>query len=259
MQVLLLRAIETGEYNSLGASKSKELRARIIAATDANLEQLIREKQFRAPLLHRLSACEVHLPPLREHREDIARLLLHFLRIECCEQGCPFPLDREGAETAPWLPLRLLVKLASYDWPGNVRQLRNAVRQLVLASGNQPSLGLPNQLAKQLAAAQDSVARLPLPQAGRRKPADISETELLAALTANRWDLKATAVALGIARPSLYMLLERSPQLRTTRTLSASELEQSYRECSGDLDVMAARLRISRSALRRRLREAGIV
>jgi two-component system, NtrC family, nitrogen regulation response regulator GlnG len=261
VQVLLLRAIEAGEFQTLGSNGPQALRARIVAATDANLEQLIQEKAFRAPLLHRLSACELHLPPLRARREDLISLVLHFLRLECQEQGSPFLLERSDgqndAEAPSWLSLRLLVKLAAYDWPGNVRQLRNAVRQMVLSSKGLPSLELPAQLAEQMVVAAPPVMP-PAIAAARRKPADIAEAELLEALEQNRWDLKSTAEALGIARPSLYNLLERSPHIRTGRALSPEEIQQSYRECSGDLDAMAGSLRISRSALRRRLRELGL-
>ena len=79
--------------------------------------------------------------------------------------------------------------------------------------------------------------------------------ELLEALEQNRWDLKATAQVLAISRPSLYMLLERFPQLRAMRNLTAEQLAQCYRDCGGNLDAMATLLHISQGALRRRLRE----
>lgn len=267
IQVLLMRAIEVGEFQPLGASAPQPLRARIIAATDADLEQLIRERAFRAPLLHRLAAYELRLPSLRARREDIVRLLLHFLRAEFSAQGLPFPLaesrcahDRsdEQSEQPPFLPLRLLVTLSAYDWPGNVRQLRNVVRQIVSASHGQPALQLPAQLAEQLGAAPSGVPAAAPTAARRRRPADIIEEELLATLEANRWDLKATATALGIARPSLYMLLDRSPHIRAARVLPPDELQRAHAECGGDLDAMASRLCTSTSALRRRLRELGL-
>lgn len=89
----------------------------------------------------------------------------------------------------------------------------------------------------------------------RRKPTEITEDELLGALESNRWDLKAAAETLAIARPSLYMLLDRFPQLRQLRQLTAEQLTRCYRDCGGDLDAMVELLHISHSALRRRLRE----
>jgi DNA-binding NtrC family response regulator len=261
VQVMLLRAIETGEFRSLGGGAPQKLHARIIAATDADLDALIRDKAFRAPLLHRLSACEIRLPPLRKRREDIGQLVLHFLRLECTEQGQPFLLDRPDVETAPWLPLLLLARLCSYDWPGNVRQLRNVIRQMVLASAQAVSLQLPRALADDLFAAAETnrgsspTSPLALAAPPRRRPAEIKEAELLDALERNRWDLKAAAETLAIARPSLYMLLERFPQLRGSSSLTVEELRECYRNCAGDLDAMTKVLHISHSALRRRLHE----
>lgn len=148
--------------------------------------------------------------------------------------------------------------MAAYDWPGNVRELRNIVRQMMLFGEDQLSLALPPGFAEETAPTHPShsapVAARDAP-AQRRRPADISEEELLSALEQNRWDLKATAAALGIARPSLYMLLDRAPHIRTVRNLTQEDIVHSHRECGGDLDEMAARLRVSRSALRRRIRE----
>lgn len=258
VQVLLLRAIEEGEFHALGSSESQPLRARIVAATDANLEQLIREKAFRAPLLHRLSACELHLPPLRMRREDIVSLVVHFLRLECAEQHCPCLLDSNDADAPPWLSMRLLIKLVTYDWPGNVRQLRNIVRQMVLSSKGRASLELPAQVKEQMATLPTSALPASISTLTRRKPSTVSEAELLAALEENRWALKATAESLGLARPSLYTLLDRLPHIRTARAVSIEEIQQSHRECGGDIEAMAERLRISRTALRRRLRELGL-
>lgn len=259
VQALLLRVIETGEIRPLGAGAPRQLQARIITATDADLEAMISERAFRLPLLHRLATCELRLPSLRQRREDIGPLVLHFLRLECAAQRRPFLLDGPGVETAPWLPLRVLCRLAAYDWPGNVRELRNIVRQMLLLGEDRLSLALPPGFADAAAAPMSSSPAPPAAArtapAPRRRPADISEEELLNALEQNRWDLKATAAALDIARPSLYMLLDKAPHIRTVRNLTAEELARSHRECGGDLDAMAARLQVSRGALRRRIRE----
>lgn len=254
VQVLLLRAIETGEVRALGAGAAQTINVRLISATDADLEARIGERAFRAPLLHRLATCEIHLPPLRQRREDLGPLVLHFLRSECAAQGRPYLLDRPDVETAPWLPLPLMVQLAAHDYPGNVRQLRNLVRQMVLASDEQLSLALP-------AVALERVAAPPLPPSPAppvepwRKPTSVSEEELLEALAQSRWDLKATAARLGVARPSLYTLLARSPHIRTARDLTREEIARSQTECGGDLESMAQQLRVSGPALVRRLRE----
>ena len=88
-----------------------------------------------------------------------------------------------------------------------------------------------------------------------RRPSEVSEDELLASLRDNRWDLKATALALGISRTSLYALVDESPRIRKASDLSAAEIERSFHENGGDLDAMVERLEVSKKALGRRLRE----
>ena len=83
----------------------------------------------------------------------------------------------------------------------------------------------------------------------------MSEDEILAALRASRWDLKATADLLRISRPSLYNLIESSTRIRTVSDLTTEEIQASHRECGGDLDRMSERLEVSRRALGRRVRE----
>jgi two-component system nitrogen regulation response regulator GlnG len=92
----------------------------------------------------------------------------------------------------------------------------------------------------------------------RRKPSEVSDQELLAALRGTSWDLKAAADRLGIPRPSLYMLIERSPSLRTAGDLSPQEITRCFQECNGDLDAMVRQLEVSKRGLQRRVRELGL-
>ncbi|HWU86035.1 MAG TPA: helix-turn-helix domain-containing protein, partial [Kofleriaceae bacterium] len=96
------------------------------------------------------------------------------------------------------------------------------------------------------------------PPAARRRPAEVTEPELIAALRANAWDLKAAADHLGIPRASIYDVIERSPNVRTAGDLSPAEIERCHRECAGHLDRMAERLEVSRRALGRRVKELGL-
>jgi two-component system nitrogen regulation response regulator GlnG len=140
VQAILLRALETGEIQAVGAQQPRRVDVRLITATDADLEARIAQGSFRAPLLHRLASYEIVLPPLRERREDIGRLVVHFLREELARVGEAHRMDPPGPGGGPWLPAALMVRLATYDWPGNVRQLRNVVRQLVVRSRGAASL-----------------------------------------------------------------------------------------------------------------------
>jgi two-component system nitrogen regulation response regulator GlnG len=271
VQVMLLRALETKEINPVGSQTPQRVDVRVLAATDSDLEARVATGEFRAPLLHRLSGYEIWLPPLRDRREDLGRLLVHFLRQELAATGETQHLDVET-----WLPAHLVARLARFSWPGNVRQLRNLVRQIVIGSrGLQrleagPVVDRLLQPSRTPASPADS-GSYPMPTptpiptpaepllADRRKPADISEVELLATLRAHRWDLQATAAHLHISRPSLYALIESSPGVRKAGDLSAEEISRCWEECGGDLDAMVDRLEVSRKALARRLREMKLV
>ncbi|MFL6197104.1 MAG: sigma 54-interacting transcriptional regulator [Thermoanaerobaculia bacterium] len=260
VQVMLLRALETGEISPVGSQSGSHVDVRVLAATDSDLEEKARGGQFRAPLLHRLSGYEVWLPPLRERKEDIARLFFHFLQteLEAIGEG-----QRLGQEL--WVPPELVARLVAFDWPGNVRQLRNVTRQLAIGSRGLPRLQAGPAVERLLHgsgamnALMDSRPRLPAastaPPANRRRPSDVGEEELTAALRLNRWDLQATAEALQISRPSLYALIESSSTVRKAGDLSTDEIARCFEECAGDLDAMVDRLEVSRKALARRLRE----
>jgi two-component system nitrogen regulation response regulator GlnG len=279
VQVMLLRVLETGELYPVGGSTPITVDVRLLAATDANLEEQIRDGRFKAPLMHRLSGYDIHVPPLRERREDIGRLFLHFAREELESLGEAHRLDTDDPYAEPWLPAALAVRLVRFPWPGNIRQLRNLARQLVIGSRGQPRLLADPRLEQELEAAAGKApahaapaAALPeaeartvpggaVPEAKaapRRKASRLTEGELLAALRENDWDLKATAEALGIARPSLYDLIDKSPNLRTAGDLGTEEITRCFQECAGDLDAMVRRLEVSRRALGRRLKELGL-
>ena len=260
LQAMLLRALETSEIYALGAQRAERVDVRIIAATDADLEAQIELGTFSAPLLHRLTGYEIYLPSLRERRDDIARLLLHFLGLQLAETGDTHLLDR--TDSAPWLPLSLIRRLMQHHWPGNVRQLRNVVRQLVISSRGSPMASLSPALLRQLGDAAPSAVEPPQPheepKPRSRKPADITAGELALALRARCWDIKSTAAALGISRTSLYKLMETFKLVRTAGQLDVDEIRACHRDLGGDLEAMVERLRVSKPALRRRIQELGL-
>jgi two-component system nitrogen regulation response regulator GlnG len=272
VQASLLRVLEAGEIQPVGAQSALRVDVRVLAATDADLEQRVQAGTFREPLLHRLAGYSIRLPPLRERRDDIGRLLVHFLRQELAATGELEILDRDSPHLL-WIKPALVARLARYDWPGNVRQLRNAVRQLVIGSRGLPQIqsspGLESLLAPAAAPAVSAPAVaapavFPAQPGGsvaarRRKPADVSRDELLAVLRAHRWRLKSAAEELGISRPSLYVLIEHCPAIRKAGDLKVEEIVLCHRECGGDLDRMVERLMVSRDALHRRIRELGLV
>ena len=122
-QAKLLRVLQTGEFERLGSNTTRHTRVRVIAATNANLRQAIREGRFREDLLYRLNVIELQIPALTERRDDIISLARHFL-----QPGFSLTAEAERA-------------LAQYSWPGNVRELQNVMRRACLLS-QEPAIGV---------------------------------------------------------------------------------------------------------------------
>jgi two-component system response regulator HydG len=137
-QVKLLRALQEREVIPVGATESVSVDVRIIAATNRDLEEEIRRGGFRSDLYYRLNVIALHIPPLRERREDILILAHHFLETVARESGRRLSLSGETEAI-----------LAEYDWPGNVRELENALeRAAVVAKGDEIGLGdLPDRVS----------------------------------------------------------------------------------------------------------------
>jgi DNA-binding NtrC family response regulator len=123
-QSKLLRVIQEREFMRLGGTEQIKVDVRIVAASNIDLLSLVKEGRFREDLYHRLNVIHVHLPPLRERREDIPLLLAHFLEYFCKENSKPL---RQFTPAA----MKLLM---DYDWPGNVRELENVVERAVVLS-----------------------------------------------------------------------------------------------------------------------------
>ena len=128
LQTRLLRVLADGEFYPVGAHLSVKVDVRIIAATHQNLEVLVEQGRFREDLFHRLNVIRIHIPPLRDRKQDIPLLLKHFLAQAAQELNTEIKTLRPDAESY----------LSSLDWPGNVRQLENCCRWLtVMASGRE--------------------------------------------------------------------------------------------------------------------------
>ena len=129
MQTLLLRFLETGEIQRVGADKAeKALDVRLIAATNCDLWAETRKKTFREDLYYRLNVVHLVVPPLRERRDDIKPLFMHFMTLASTLERRPVPALTSEAETY----------LESYGWPGNVRELKNVCERLVIGNDGRP-------------------------------------------------------------------------------------------------------------------------
>jgi two-component system nitrogen regulation response regulator GlnG len=272
VQVMLLRVLETGEIHPVGGHKAEKVDVRLLAATDANLEQAILQGRFREALLHRLSGYQLRIPPLRERRDDFGRLFVHFLGEELAAVGQADRLTSDPSQKRPWMKATLVARLARYDWPGNVRQLRNAVRQLVISSRGESEARIDPVLEKILSAtpspedARPGSSSRPSRDASpersrpsRRKPSDISEQLLIQSLRENKWRTGATAAQLGISRTSLYALIGKSKLIRKASDIPEAELVACRDECKGDLAAMAATLEASDRGIQLRMKALGLL
>jgi two-component system, NtrC family, nitrogen regulation response regulator GlnG len=255
LQSMLLRCLETGEVRPVGSDQAVSVDTRVLAATDAALEAAVDEGRFRLPLLHRLSGFELVVPPLRDRRDDIALLLVHFLRAELATTGEGHRLEPAPSGADPWLSIDLVARLCRADWPGNVRQLRNVARQLAIASRGVAQLQLSPAVERALAPKTASEPPRPGPQT-RARPAEIDEATLVSTLGAHRYRIAATAKALGISKTSLYALIEASPRVRKARDLSADEISLAIAD--NDVAEAAQGLEVSERGLRLRMTELGL-
>jgi transcriptional regulator with PAS, ATPase and Fis domain len=128
LQVKLLRVLQEREFERVGESRTIHVDTRVIAATNQHLEDEIDAGRFREDLYYRLNVVPIHLPPLRERKEDIQALAVFFLQ----------NYSEQNRREAPELPDKLLRLLESYDWPGNVRELENCIERAVVLSNGKP-------------------------------------------------------------------------------------------------------------------------
>jgi DNA-binding NtrC family response regulator len=134
-QVKLLRVLEDGTFDPVGSHTTRHTDVRVVAATHRDLHTAARQGTFRDDLLYRLDVVRIHLPSLRERREDVPLIASHFLQLNALRG------DREVVE----LPAETTAALMAYDWPGNVRELRNVLERAVLLS-EQPGVLMPSDL-----------------------------------------------------------------------------------------------------------------
>jgi len=177
-QAKLLRVLQTGEFERLGSSVTRRTRVRVIAATNANLRQAIREGRFREDLFYRLNVIELEVPALADRKDDILPLARAFL-----QQGFSLAPDAERA-------------LVQYNWPGNVRELQNAIKRACLLSTT-PTIG---------------AAALNLPASAPSQTADeptLDRASIEEALGRARGVVAHAARDLGLSRQALYRRMEK--------------------------------------------------
>jgi len=199
-QVKLLRALQEGEIRRVGASKATQVDARILAATNRNLEQDVKAGKFREDLFYRLSVVTLRVPSLKERRTDIPLLAERFLSMV---------LEREGHKQLS-LSEETIRTLVAYNWPGNVRELESAIEYAVLHARGHAIV--PEDLPEKLQSAQvRSAARSPLSALFEDLPAldELERRYLLYILEVAGGNRTRAAEILGIDRRTLYRMIER--------------------------------------------------
>jgi transcriptional regulator with PAS, ATPase and Fis domain len=202
-QAKLLRVIETGAYEPVGSNETKLCRARIIAASNWNLEQAVAERRFRQDLFYRLNVLSFYLPPLRERAQDVCTLA----------RGMVAFFSKKFKKELFGIHPEALRALASFPWPGNIRQLENVIQQSVLMSRGPELLKehLPQPVREALAAPPAIGRQAPQTPAGSlAQHRDEQERYAIerALAEANNCRSKAAA-ALGISRVTLYNKLKK--------------------------------------------------
>ncbi|MCA9087482.1 MAG: sigma-54-dependent Fis family transcriptional regulator [Planctomycetaceae bacterium] len=128
MQAKLLRVLEEGEFQRVGGSTTQRLQARVIVATNKDLQEEVASGRFREDLLYRINPLELHAPPLRQRMDDLPLLVEHFLA----------QFQSQGIATAKTVQPAAMNRLLDYHWPGNVRELRNVLLRAAVLAGEQP-------------------------------------------------------------------------------------------------------------------------
>jgi two-component system, NtrC family, response regulator len=196
-QVKMLRVLQDRTFEVLGSSQRRTVDVRVVAATNRNLAEMVTRGEFREDLLYRINLISVHLPPLRERRDDIAPLASRFL------QTVGHVYGREGLRLSP----DAIAWLQAQPWPGNIRQLRQSVERTLLVTER-------NILeAEDFRATADmeprDVARDTLPAVGSMTLDEIEKAMILKSLKHHAGNISKVAEALGLSRAALYRRFEK--------------------------------------------------
>jgi DNA-binding NtrC family response regulator len=228
-QVKLLRALQEGEVDTVGGKRPVKVDLRLISATNQNLIELVKRGAFREDLYYRLNVFPITIPPLRARRSDILDLARRFAARFAAEDGKR--LRGVSAEAA--------ALLESYDWPGNVRQLENAVfRAVVLADGDELTVAEFPQIANHVKGFDVRIPALPQIPKREAKP----EREV---------------VRVEVRDPNVLPLLEENGSMRRLDQLEAETIKFALDYYRGQMSAVARKLGIGRSTLYRKMKEYG--
>jgi transcriptional regulator with PAS, ATPase and Fis domain len=161
----LLRVLQEREFEKVGDSQPVKVDVRVIAATNSDLQKMVSQGEFREDLYYRLNVIPIQLPPLRNRKEDIPQLVQHFLQkfaAQRAEVGIQHPVSAQGTDPKTRTPMSVsqqaMRRLMAFHWPGNVRQLENAIERAVALSGGRMQIEVTDLPAEVQSAAETTVA-----------------------------------------------------------------------------------------------------
>jgi two-component system response regulator AtoC len=193
LQSKLLQFLQDGHYSRIGDESERAVKARLICATNKDLEHGIEAGRFRADLYYRINVVRIRMPPLRERREDIT-ILAEYLKKQ---------YERQFVKESAALEPQMLNYLRNLDWPGNLREFSNSIARYVLIG---PEAAIIPESSKRRTAAQaspDEANAVPFKRVAREAIRDIERNLILEALRANQWNRRRAAMALKISYRAL--------------------------------------------------------
>lgn len=227
-QVKLLRALQEGEIDPIGSKRPSKVDLRLISATNQNLIELVKQGRFREDLYYRLNVFPIGVPPLRSRRDDIPALARRFAARFAGEEG----------KRLRGLSAESIALLTRYDWPGNVRQLENAIfRAIVLSDGDELTLAEFPQIAAQVDGFEVRVPPV-APLAAAQGPREI--------------------VRIEVRDPNVLRLLDENGDVRKLEELEAEVIRFALSHYRSQMSEMARKLGIGRSTLYRKMKDFGM-
>lgn len=207
IQAKLLRVLQEREFTPVGGTKAKKVDIRLIAATNKDLEKMIKEELFREDLYYRLNIVPIYLPALKERQDDIPLLAAHFLKKYAEEMG----------KTIKGFTPEAVEKLMRYPWPGNVRELENVIERTVVMIEDEmvrvEHLILPGQQEKEISENQIPLTSEELKEIKKhvREKAveEIEKAFVLSALERHQWNVTRAAEEVGMLRPNFQALMRK--------------------------------------------------
>jgi two-component system response regulator AtoC len=221
IQVKLLQLLQDGEFNRIGAAGDRRIDVRFICATNRLLEREIESGNFRQDLFYRINVLTIHIPPLRDRRDDIPVLADYFLRIH----------SRRLGRLSPPLSERLLADLMKYSWPGNIRELENLMKSYIVFESEEDIRSAIRNVPEDFFDPQiPSNGVVALKKVVRAATKQLERTIILRTLETHQWNRRKAARALCISYAGLLCKMREAGMPPTRGPKAYLEIAESHNE-----------------------------